>query len=204
MQLLPNGKQSFFDNNGAPLAGGEVTFYIPGTTTFKDTWQDKDKNALNTNPIILDAGGRAVIWGEGLYRQIVRDSLGNLIWDQLVGEETEAEEEEAQQSLGLSVSIQLPIGKIVVALDRAMGLLGNAEGSVGYAESVSEDGNYEVDLQKNGASIGTITFAEGANTATFVVPVATDFVAGDRVTFVFPEEETTLADIGITLTMIKP
>ena len=35
--LLPNGKQLFTDSNGAPLAGGSVYFYIPGTSTPKDT-----------------------------------------------------------------------------------------------------------------------------------------------------------------------
>jgi hypothetical protein len=37
--LLPNGKQQFLSSNGAPLAGGTIQFYIPGTTTPKDTWQ---------------------------------------------------------------------------------------------------------------------------------------------------------------------
>ena len=35
--LLPNGEQQFIDNNGAPLANGTVTFYVPGTTTLKNT-----------------------------------------------------------------------------------------------------------------------------------------------------------------------
>lgn len=81
--LLPPGKQQFSDANGVPLAGGSVFFYIPGTTTFKNTWQDASQVTLNTNPVILDAAGEAVIYGLGAYRQLVQDSLGNLIWDQL-------------------------------------------------------------------------------------------------------------------------
>jgi microcystin-dependent protein len=81
--LLPNGKQQFLSSNGAPLAGGTIQFYIPGTTTPKDTWQDAGQTILNTNPVVLDAAGRATIFGLGAYRQIVRDSAGNLIWDQL-------------------------------------------------------------------------------------------------------------------------
>ncbi|MGN8022252.1 hypothetical protein ACTJJ7_16235 [Phyllobacterium sp. 22229] len=80
--LLPNAKQFFVDANGAPLAGGAVNFYVPGTTTPKDTWQDAAGTILNTNPVILDSSGRAVIYGSGSYRQIVKDSLGNTIWDQ--------------------------------------------------------------------------------------------------------------------------
>ncbi len=84
VQIL-NGKQQFFDGNGVPLAGGFVYMYIPVTTTPKNTWQDEAQSTLNTNPIVLDASGEAVIWGTGLYRQVLTDSLGNEIWDQETG-----------------------------------------------------------------------------------------------------------------------
>lgn len=80
--LLPNGKQTFVDTNGVPLAGGTVDFYIPSTTTRKDTYQDSRLTIANANPVTLDSAGRAVIFGSGAYRQIVKDSLGNTIWDQ--------------------------------------------------------------------------------------------------------------------------
>src|SRR6478752_1382770 len=82
--LLPNGKQHFDDNNGRPLVGGRVYYYIPNTSTPKNTWQDEAMTVLNTNPIILDARGECTAWGFGTYRQVVRDSLGNLIWDKIV------------------------------------------------------------------------------------------------------------------------
>jgi hypothetical protein len=81
--LLPNAKQTFLDGNGKPLAGGSVFFYIPNTSTFKSTWQDPAQTILNTNPVILDASGEAIIWGSGTYRQVVYDVNGNLIWDQI-------------------------------------------------------------------------------------------------------------------------
>lgn len=82
--ILPKGETTFFDANGDPLGGGKVYFYIPETTTFKDTWQDEDQAILNTNPVILDAAGRGIIWGDGRYRQLVTDSLDNEIWDRIV------------------------------------------------------------------------------------------------------------------------
>lgn len=81
--LLPNGKQTFLDANGNPLAMGTVAHYVPGTTTPKDTYANQANTILNTNPVRLDAAGRAVIWGFGLYRQVVKDSNDNVIWDQL-------------------------------------------------------------------------------------------------------------------------
>ena len=82
--LLPNGEQVFLDANGNPLASGTVDFYIPDTTTLKNTWQDSRQVTLNTNPVVLNASGRAVIFGEGSYRQVLKDSLGTTIWDKVV------------------------------------------------------------------------------------------------------------------------
>lgn len=81
--LLPNAKQQFLDSNGRPLSGGSVYFYIPNTSTLKNTWQDAGKTVLNTNPVVLDANGQAIIYGDGQYRQVVYDVHGNLIWDKL-------------------------------------------------------------------------------------------------------------------------
>lgn len=65
------------------LAGGSVGFYIPNTQTYKQTWQDSGETTLNQNPVPLDANGCAVIYGNGIYRQILKDSLGNTVWDKL-------------------------------------------------------------------------------------------------------------------------
>ena len=72
----------FCDADGKPYAGGSIATYVVGTTTPKQTWVDPGLTALNTNPIILDAAGRCIIWGDGTYRLILRDAAGNLIWDQ--------------------------------------------------------------------------------------------------------------------------
>lgn len=80
--LIPPESQ-FCDSNGHPFAGGTITTYIPGTDTPKDTWEDLAGTVLNTNPIVLDAAGRALIYGVGDYRFVLRDAQGNLIYDQL-------------------------------------------------------------------------------------------------------------------------
>lgn len=80
--ILPNAKSTFVDQNGKPLTSGTIDFYIPGTSTRKNTWQDSTQSTLNTNPIVLDSAGRALIWGSGAYRQVVKDRYGNLQWDQ--------------------------------------------------------------------------------------------------------------------------
>jgi hypothetical protein len=80
--LLPPAELQFCDLDGHPFAGGTLEMYVVGTTTPKDTWRDPAGTVLNTNPIILDSAGRALIYGDGGYRTILRDASGNLIWDQ--------------------------------------------------------------------------------------------------------------------------
>ncbi len=67
------------------LAGGSVAFYVPNTLTFKDTWFNADQSAnhKNANPVPLDQNGCAIIYGTGSYRQVVHDSVGNTVWDQV-------------------------------------------------------------------------------------------------------------------------
>ena len=79
---LPNGKNQFADANGAPYASGTLDMYIPGTTTRKNTYSNAARTVLNANPIVLDSAGRCVIYGNGSYRQVLKDSLGNTIWDE--------------------------------------------------------------------------------------------------------------------------
>ena len=80
--LLPNAKQMFFDLSGNPLVAGYVYFYQVNTLIPKDTWQDAAQSVLNTNPVVLDSRGQALIYGSGSYRQVLQDAQGNTIWDE--------------------------------------------------------------------------------------------------------------------------
>jgi hypothetical protein len=57
----------------------------------------------------------------------------------------------------------------------------------------------ELDLQKNGSSIGTITFAASSNSAAFTFPDEVTFAAGDRLAVIAPASpDPSLADIALT------
>jgi len=78
--LLPNIAQLYLaTSDGAPLVGGKVYTYEAGTTTPKATYSNADGTASNTNPVILDSRGEAVIFWEGAYKVVVKDSLDNTI-----------------------------------------------------------------------------------------------------------------------------
>ena len=81
----------FFDNNGDPLVGGKLFTYAAGTTTPQVTFTSALGVTPNSNPIILNGGGRvpAEIWlTDGLqYKFVLYSSTDQLIgsWDNIVG-----------------------------------------------------------------------------------------------------------------------
>lgn len=81
--LLPAGEIQFSDANGDPLSAGIVHFYVPNTTTPKNTWTDPGQVTLNTNPVILDSAGRATIYGTGQYSMALYDVNGALVYTAL-------------------------------------------------------------------------------------------------------------------------
>lgn len=58
LSSLAGAGWQFFDNNGAPLAGGLLYTYAAGTTTPQATYTTSVGNVSNTNPIVLNSVGR--------------------------------------------------------------------------------------------------------------------------------------------------
>lgn len=79
--LMPNGKQQYFDpTTGAPLVGGMLYTYVGGTSTPKATFADAGATITNTNPVVLDATGSAVVFWSGNYKIQLQDARGNTIY----------------------------------------------------------------------------------------------------------------------------
>lgn len=64
----------FFDDAGEPLAAGRLYTYAAGTTTPKATYTTAAGDVENTNPIVLDSLGRAVIFLSGSYKFALKNS----------------------------------------------------------------------------------------------------------------------------------
>jgi hypothetical protein len=73
--LSPTPRQRFVDSNGDPLAAGKVYTYYAGTLNPVVTYSNKD-GTENTNPIVLDAAGKADIWlaDNGNYKFVIKDA----------------------------------------------------------------------------------------------------------------------------------
>jgi hypothetical protein len=81
---------------------------------------------------------------------------------------------------------------------RAFTLPAGLTGSQGYA-GTAPTAQADLDIRKNGASIGTGTFAASASTATFSFASEVTFAAGDRLAVIAPgTQDASLADISIT------
>ena len=70
------------DDDGNPLSGGLVYFYEAGTTTAKNVYTDKAKTAPYTY-VTLGTDGRVHVYGDGLYKVIIKTSAGVVYdtWD---------------------------------------------------------------------------------------------------------------------------
>lgn len=174
--LLPNGEQQFFDNNGNPLNGGTVTMYVPSTTTFKNTWTDSGQTTLNTNPITLDSGGKAIIYGSGSYRQIVKDSLGNTIWDQLTTDTSTAASFAWGGTSGGTANAQtLSVASFTSTDGQTIYFIAGVTNT--GATTLTISGGSPLSIRKDTPS-GTTTLGGGEIVAGAVVGVVYDSVAG--------------------------
>lgn len=82
----------FFDNNGAPLAGGLLYTFLAGTTSPQDTYTDHTGGTPQPNPVVLDSAGRPPDDGLWLvsaqsYKFVLQTSLGVPVvtWDNIIG-----------------------------------------------------------------------------------------------------------------------
>jgi len=57
LRLLPPF-EAFYDDNGNPLNGGKLYFYVTNTTTPQNTYSNTGLSIANDNPIELDPSGR--------------------------------------------------------------------------------------------------------------------------------------------------
>lgn len=72
-----------FDTTGYPLIGGRLWTFAANTDTPKASYADPYGLTPNTNPVILDAFGQAMVWLDGFYHLHLEDRYGVERWDVL-------------------------------------------------------------------------------------------------------------------------
>jgi len=80
LDMVVYPKFQALSNAGAPLSGGLLYSYEPGTTTPKATYADKNGAAANPNPVVLSARGEASVYVSGATKLVLKTSTGSTIW----------------------------------------------------------------------------------------------------------------------------
>lgn len=81
--LIPWPLFTAYDTDGYPLIGGRLWSFEANTTTPKATYADPYGLSANTNPVILDAMGQAVVWLDGFYHLRLENADGVQLWEVL-------------------------------------------------------------------------------------------------------------------------
>jgi hypothetical protein len=194
----------YLDDYALVLAGGLVYTYEAGTTTLLTTYQDYDGEVPNENPIVLDAAGRATIrFTEGVaYKVVIQNAEEETVYtldDIIVGEAPS--ESDSQYVISLSyigtpgASGTMGVHSVLTASTIPIDFDG-ATGDVITAPA----GDYAIDVQKDGVSVGTITIdASGVFTFETTGGATIPLIFGSRLSFHAPSSVGTAADIGITI-----
>ena len=71
-----------FDTAGLPLAGGLLYSYAANTLTPQNTYSDNAGSSPNTNPVVLDSTGSAVVRLDPalVYKFVLKTSAGTTLW----------------------------------------------------------------------------------------------------------------------------
>lgn len=80
--VAPPGLTQIFTDNGEPAALYKLWTYDAGTSTPRTTWSDSAESSANTNPIVLDANGRAQIYYRGSYKLVLLTPADAVVWTQ--------------------------------------------------------------------------------------------------------------------------
>lgn len=200
---LPQPLLQLFDDYGEVLAGGKVYSYEAGTTTPLATYTDLAGAVPNTNPVILNAAGRATIRvTDGVaYKFVVRNSDDELV---------ETIDNIVEGDAAGSADNSLLISMTYCGTPGAQAFMGGVEITVANTLPIDFDGSsasvqttpgadYAISVKKNGVECGTVTF-DTSGVATFATTggAAVSLAFGDTVTFYAPDSGTA-ADISVTL-----
>lgn len=193
-----------FDDLGELLAGGTVTTYEAGTVTPLATYQDLAGATPNTNPVVLNSGGSATIRVTNgvAYKFLVKDADGNTVYTEdniIVGEAEEAADTDYEVVLSYAGTPGAQGWMGGVELKRSVTFPVDFDGSGGSVVT-SPASTFDIDVQKNGVSAGTVSISTaGAFTFTTVGGATVACVNGDTLDFYGPSSVGTAENFKITL-----
>lgn len=133
--LMPAPMAQFFDSNGVPLAGGFIFTYAAGTSTPQAAYTDSTGNTPLSNPVVLDASGRASIWlSSANYKIVAQNSSGVQQWSiDNVSAVSQAELQGTNSFSSLGVTGNLTVGGNVVVSGSLTAASASITGALGVS-----------------------------------------------------------------------
>jgi len=132
--LSPSPKLQFFASSGDFLVGGKLYTYAAGTTTPLTTYTDSSGPTANTNPIILNSRGEAVVFlpADTAYRFILKTDADVSIWtqDDIIGVNTAVSSEDVTVENAAVVTDQ-PLNDVLDDYETRITGLETTTGSIG-------------------------------------------------------------------------
>ena len=153
--LSPYAFAQFFTDAGVPLSGGWLYTYTAGTSTPATTYTDAAGLVPNTNPIVLDAAGRCVIFLPAASFKFVLENSAHVQIDeqdnvQATSVTPGASAESTTTLAGNQIALPIPsgLGNLVVYCNNATALTvqGIAPGAAGQQLTIVSKGAGQVNL----------------------------------------------------------
>jgi len=185
------------------LAGGYIQTDEAGTTTPLATYQDLAGATANTNPVILDSSGMAVIrQTDGVaYKWRVYDSDDNLLWTRdniTVGTAAAASGDDYLVAITYCGTPGAQAFMGGHAFEDTVTFPIDFEGGQGTVQT-SPGSTYTISIRREDIEIGTAVIdTAGDYTFTTTGGTTVAFTAGQKMTFIAPDSGTA-ADFCITL-----
>lgn len=154
--LSPTPQLQFLDGNGVPLAGGLLYSWAAGQigTLPQATYSDSI-GTQNTNPVVLDAAGRAVVYlGPVSYGFQLRTALGVLVWTQ---DHVDPTVSPASGNLSLAGALTVA-GNTTLGGNLAVALSTTLSGNLAVALNATIAGNFSVAGLLGGAAFTAVAY----------------------------------------------
>lgn len=142
------------NSQGAPLAGGQVYMYEPGTTTFITSYKDSGLVVPNASPVGLSSSGRANIWITRDCDMFIYDRNGNLVLQEL---NANPDALSTDQQGGLVPNGSFEIDTDANTVPDGWTLVSSAGSSNARDNTTSTDGAYSFRFTSSGVGGGSLT-----------------------------------------------
>jgi hypothetical protein len=192
------------DDYGDVLAGGKIYTYEAGTTTDLATYQDLLGVTPNTNPVVLNAAGRATVRVTNgvAYKFVLTDANDEIIatYDNIVigtASETSGQSYLVHMTFQGTPGAQGFMGGHIFTDDVLFPI--DFEGADGAVQS-NPGADYIISVRKNDVEVGTAVIGTGGDyTFATTSHVTVAYAVGDKLTFIAPDGVGVAADFSLVL-----